>query len=149
MHPALFQKWKIGPAFFQPSVGRESWIPAENRKMLLEKYTSERIPALENSRFWVKMSFCFYMEKHLIKEVNNLWCRDHDSVSTATCSSEKFNSRMFLNIYFKIVPLLPQKCLISPLTAVLFLHEKAFTEKSAQLLMVQVFVDCCRVMRGI
>ena len=97
--------------------------------MLLEKYASERIPALKNSRFWVKTPFCFYMEKHLIKEVNNFWCCDCDCASTATRSSEKFNTRMFLNSYFKIVPLFPQKRLISPLTAILFLHEKVLTER--------------------
>ena len=151
MHPAFFLKWKISSALFPPSVGQESWIPAENRKMLLEKYASERIPALKNIRFCVKTPFCFYMEKHLIKEVNYLRCRDCDCVLTTTHSSEKFNTRMFLNIYFKILPLLPQKRLISPLTAILFLHEKVLTEKVGVLLMAQsgLCVDCCRVMWGI
>ena len=46
--PCLFLEMKNKPALFPPSVGqgRESWIPDENRKMLFEKYTSERIPAL-------------------------------------------------------------------------------------------------------
>ena len=132
----------MNPALFPPSVRWESWIPAKNQKMLLEKFPSERIPALKNSRFCVKTPFCFYMEKHLIKEVNNFWCRDR--VSTAAYSSEKFNTRMFLNIYFKIVPLLPQKRLISPLIAILFLHEKVLTERVVVLLVVQsgLCVDC-------
>ena len=70
MHAAFFQKSKISTALFPPSVGRESWIPAENRKILLEKYAPEKIPALKNNRFCAKTPFCFYMEKHLIKEVN-------------------------------------------------------------------------------
>ena len=89
MHLAFFQKWKISSALFPSSVRRESWIPVENRKMLLEKYTSGRIPALKNSRFCVKMPFCFYMEKHLIKEVNNFWWRNCDCASTAAHSNLK------------------------------------------------------------
>ena len=115
MHPAFFQEWKISTAVFPPSVGREKWIPAENRKMLHEKHGSERISAFKNSRFCFETPFSFYMEKHLIKEVNNFWCRDCDCASTVIHSFEKFNTRMFLNIYFKIVSLLPQKHLISPL----------------------------------
>ena len=47
MQPALFKKWKISPALFPPSVGRKSWIPAKNRKILLENYASEKIPVLK------------------------------------------------------------------------------------------------------
>ena len=141
---------KNKPCPFPPSVGRESMIPAENQKMLLEKYASERIPALKNSRFCVKTPFCFYMEKHLIKEVNNFWCCDRDWASTAT-HFEKFNRRMFLNIYFKIVSILPQKRLIPPLTAILFLHDKVLTERVGMLLIAQsrLCVDCYRIMWGI
>ena len=91
------------------------------------------------------------MEKHLIKELNNFWCHDRDCASTVPHSSGKFNTIMFLNIYFKIVPLLPQKRLISPLTAILCLHEKVLTERVGVLLMVQsrLCVDCCRIIWGI
>ena len=34
-------------------------MPTENRKMLLEKYASEKIPLLKNSRFCTKTPFCF------------------------------------------------------------------------------------------
>ena len=55
--------------------------------------------------FVLKHHFVFFlMEKHLIKEVNNFWCHNYDCASTAAHSSEKFNTRMFLNIYFKTVP---------------------------------------------
>ena len=80
--------------------------------------------------------------------MNNFWCPDPDCGSTASHSSEKFNTRMFLNIYFKIVPLLPQKRLISPPTAILFLYEKVLTERIGMLLMAQsgMCVDCYRIM---
>ena len=104
MHPALFQKWKICPALLPPSVGRKNWIPVENCKILLEKYASEKIPALKNNRFCSKTPFCFYTDKHLIKEVNNFWYSDHDCTPTAAHSSEKFNAKMFLNNYCKTVP---------------------------------------------
>ena len=105
----------------------------------------------KNAKFCLQLPFCFFQEKHLIKGVINFWCRDRDCASTATHSPEKFNTRMFLNIYFKIVPLLPQKCLISPLTAILFLHEKVLIERIGVLLMAQsgLCVDCYRVMLGI
>ena len=45
---------KKGRALFPPLVGREKWTPTENHKMLLEKYASEKIPALKNNRFCTK-----------------------------------------------------------------------------------------------
>ena len=52
---------------------------------------------------------------------------------------KKLNTRMSFNIYFKTVAPLPfsQKCLISPPTAILFLHGKGFTERDGWLLMPQ------------
>ena len=97
MHPALFQNWKISSALFSPLVGRESWIPAENRKILLQKYVPEKIPELKNNRFCAKTPFCFYMEKNLIKEVNNFWCCDCNFASTAAHLSEKLNTEAFIS----------------------------------------------------
>ena len=153
MHPALFQKWKISLALFPPSVGRESWIPAENHKILLEKYAFDKILALKNNRFCTKTPFCFYMEKHLIKEMNNFWYSDHDCASTVAHSSEKFNTRMFLNNYFKIPPSPSRnKRLISPSTAtILFLHGKVLTGRVGVLLMAQsgLCIDSYRIIWGI
>ena len=116
-----------------------------------KKYAFGKIPALKNSIFCAKMPFCFYMEKHLIKEVNNFWYHGHGCASTAAHSSEKINTRMFLNNYFKTVSPFSLKHLISPPTAILFLHWKVLTERDGVHLMVQsgLYVDCYRIMWGI
>ena len=59
MHPALFQKGKVSPTLFPSSVGRESWIPTENLKMLFEKYASERIPALKKQQILSQNAILF------------------------------------------------------------------------------------------
>ena len=42
------------------------------------------------------------MKKHLLKEVVNFWWRNQDCLSIAAELWEKFNTRVFLNIYFRI-----------------------------------------------
>ena len=68
-----------------------------------------KILALRNSRFCAKTSFCFKMKKHLLKEMNYFWCRDHDYALIPVDLSENFHTRMVLNFYFKTVPPPPSK----------------------------------------
>ena len=89
--PALFLKVKNAPCTFSGMKNKPCPFPTISR-------------ARKTTDFCSKTSFCFYVEKHLIKEVKNFWCHDRDCVSTATHSSKKFNTRMFLNIYLKTVP---------------------------------------------
>ena len=90
------------------------------------------------------MPFCFCIEKHLKKEVNNFWY--HNCASTAAHSSEKCNTRMFLNNYFKIVPPFQQKRLILLPTAILIFHVKVLTERVGVLLMALsgLYIDSYR-----
>ena len=149
--PCLFSEMKKEPCPFS-TISRDRKLDScRKSENATWKVRVQKNSCTQNSRFCIKTPFCFYLEKHLIKEVNNFWCRDRDCASTATHSSEKFNTRMFLNIYFKIAPLLPQKCLIWPLTAISFLHEKVLTERVGLLLMTQseLCVDCYRIRWGI
>ena len=63
-------------------------------------FTSSR----ENSRFYGKPPFCFFKEKHILKEVLGFWWLNQDCASTSAELCKEFNTRVFLNNYF-ITPL--------------------------------------------
>ena len=147
--PFFKKKWKVRPAFLLPSAGQESRIPSENREMLLQKYGLGKFLHSKPADFALKCHFLSSWRK--LKEMNIFWCHNQNCAWIPTHSSEIFNTRMLLNIYFKTASPIPQKCLISPPNAILFLHGEAFTERGGRLLKVlsRLCIDCCRIIQGI
>ena len=77
LRPAFFLIVKIAPCSFSemknkpcpfPTIRRARFLP-KIVKCYLKSMRLRKISALKNSRFCTKKRFCFYMEKHLIKEV--------------------------------------------------------------------------------
>ena len=110
--PFSFLEVKSKPNFF--SAISRARKPDFCRKLrnTIWKECFRKIHALKNTRFCAKTPFCFLMEKHLLKNLNNFLCCDHDCASITAHSSENFNTRILIYIYFKTVLLLPQKHLI-------------------------------------
>ena len=119
----------------------------KSRNALWKNMRSEN-SCIQKQQILRQNAIFFQHGETLIKQMNNFWCCDRDCALTATHSSEKFNTRMFINIHFKIVSPLPQKRLMSPLTAILFLYWKVLTERVGTLLMLRsgLCVDCYRIM---
>ena len=85
-------------------------MPAENRKMLLEKYVSGKIPALKNSRFLCQNTILFLDEETFIKRSYEL--------------REEFNTRVQIDQIFHTVVAYPFNCKV-----LFFLEENCFFDK--------------------
>ena len=116
-YPALFIDITNVPCSFPPSAGRESWIPAENREMLFDKYSFRKFLHSKTADLGPKHHFVSRWRNIHLKDLYNfdvatatvfILLHIHLKTLTQDCSC-RFTSKLFS---------LPKKRLIQPPTAI-------------------------------